>query len=315
MMFRKKVDIKSFKKVYLVHNHNAGKQTFFAAMHRSVERLADEFIAMYGPAAFSYYRINTFNDAQIVARKACDEQVDWIIIAGGDGTLRAISEVLVERDYMPYVSIYPAGTVNLVAKELAQKTDATSWLMRVEKGITAPVWLGKANDRIFLTVAGIGVDSLVVDMVTPKEKKLLSTLAYVRQSGLVAGNEMLLHPWKYKFEVMIDGDGVWRTASSVIVTKSRYYAGRFSLVNGGSLSNPALYVILFKKDRCVDFLRYTALIAADMLSLDKSVEICKAQEVQIRCNVKNFAAELDGDSVATSPLSISLLPTPLNFIS
>ena len=41
MMFRKKVDIKSFKKVYLVHNHNAGKQTFFAAMHRSVERLAD----------------------------------------------------------------------------------------------------------------------------------------------------------------------------------------------------------------------------------------------------------------------------------
>ena len=93
-----------------------------------------------------------------------------IIIAGGDGTLRAISEVLVERDYMPYVSIYPAGTVNLVAKELAQKTDATSWLMRVEKGITAPVWLGKANDRIFLTVAGIGVDSLVVDMVTPKEK-------------------------------------------------------------------------------------------------------------------------------------------------
>ena len=105
MMFRKKVDIKSFKKVYLVHNHNAGKQTFFAAMHRSVERLADEFIAMYGPAAFSYYRINTFNDAQIVARKACDEQVDWIIIAGGDGTLRAISEVLVERDYMPYVSI------------------------------------------------------------------------------------------------------------------------------------------------------------------------------------------------------------------
>ena len=137
----------------------------------------------------------------------------------------------------------------------------------------------------------------------------------MRQSGLVAGNEMLLHPWKYKFEVMIDGDGVWRAASSVIVTKSRYYAGRFSLVNGGSLSNPALYVILFKKDRCVDFLRYTALIAADMLSLDKSVEICKAQEVQIRCNVKNFAAELDGDSVATSPLSISLLPTPLNFIS
>jgi diacylglycerol kinase (ATP) len=314
-MLRKKVDIKSFKKVFLVHNHNAGKQTFFAGLHNNVEDLADEFMRMYGPAVFSYYRINTFRDAQEVANKACEEKADWIIVAGGDGTLRAIAEVLVQREFMPYVSVYPAGTVNLVAKELSQKTDSAHWMARVMKGITAPVWLGKANDRIFLTVAGIGVDSLVVDSVTPKEKKMLSTLAYVRQGGLVAGSEMLLHSWKYKFQVMIDHDGVWRNASSVIVTKSRYYAGRFSLVNGGSLSNPALYVCLFKKDRCVDFLRYTALIAADMLSLDKSVEICKAQEVQIRCNVKNFAAELDGDSVATSPLDISLLPTPLNFIS
>ena len=62
-----------------------------------------------------------------------------------------------------------------------------------------PVCLGRANDRIFLTVAGIGVDSMVVQQVTPKEKKYLSTLAYVRQSGRVLGNEMLLHNWKYRF--------------------------------------------------------------------------------------------------------------------
>ena len=83
----------------------------------------------------------------------------------------------------------------------------------------------------------------------------------------------------------------------------------------GSLSNPVLHVCLFTKDRCVDFLRYTALIAADMLSLDKSVEIYPASRVEIRCNVKQFAAELDGDAVVTSPLSISLLPKALQFIS
>ncbi|MCH3950479.1 MAG: NAD(+)/NADH kinase [Acidaminococcus sp.] len=314
-MLRKRVDIKKFNKVYLVHNHSAGKQSFFAGLQNNVMHLVDECTELYGPTRFEYSRIHTFREAQEVARKICAEKADWVIVAGGDGTLRAIAEVMIEENYMPYISVYPSGTVNLVAKELAQKTDVDQWMFHVSKGVTVPVWLGKANDRIFLTVAGIGVDSMVVDNVTPEEKKYLSTLAYVRQSGKVAGNEMLLHSWKYKFKVMIDNDGIWREASSVIVTKSRYYAGRFSLVNGGSLSNPALYVCLFKKNRCVDFLRYTALIAADMLSLDKTVEICKAKEVQIRCNVKNFAAELDGDSVVTSPLSISLLPTPLNFIS
>ena len=57
------------------------------------------------------------------------------------------------------------------------------------------------------------------------------------------------------------------------------------------------------------------IIAADLLSLDNTVKIIEAQKVQIKCNVKNFAAELDGDSVATSPLDISILPTPIKFIS
>lgn len=65
----------------------------------------------------------------------------------------------------------------------------------------------------------------------------------------------------------------------------------------------------------MDFLRYTALIAADMLTLDKSVEIYPAQQVDIRCNVKKFAAELDGDAVVNSPLSLVLLPKSLEFIS
>lgn len=314
-MLRRKVDIKSFQKVLLVHNHNAGKQSFFSGIHKNVDTIAKRLLQTYGAERFHYVEVGTFAAAQAAGRRICEEKVDWVIVAGGDGTLRALVEVCVEHDYWPYVSVYPAGTVNLVAKELMLRTDVNNWMFQISKGVTLPVCLGKANDRIFLTVVGIGVDSMVVKQVTPQEKKYLSTLAYVRQSGKVVGQEMLLHNWKYKFQVMIDNEGIWRDASSVIVTKSRYYAGRFSLVNGGSISNPALHVCLFTKDKCVDFLRYTALIAADMLSLDKSVEIYPAKQVEIRCNVKKFAAELDGDAVVESPLSISLLPRPLQFIS
>ena len=314
-MLRQIVDIDAFHKVLLVHNYSAGKQTFFSGIHKNVDKMAKQLLQLYGPDRFEYVQVSTFAATQEVGRRICEEKVEWVIVAGGDGTLRALVEVCVDADYWPYVSIYPAGTVNLVAKELQQRTDVNNWMFQVSKGFTTPVCLGRANDRIFLTVAGIGVDSLVVDKVTPKEKKYLSTLAYVRQSGKVVGSEMLLHNWKYRFQVMIDDDGVWHEASSAIVTKSRYYAGLFSLVNRGSLSNPVLHVCLFTKDRCVDFLRYTALIAADMLSLDKSVEIYPASRVEIRCNVKQFAAELDGDAVVTSPLSISLLPKALQFIS
>ena len=225
-------------------------------------------------------------ETQAVGKKICAEKIQWVIVAGGDGTLRALVEECVDQDYWPYVSIYPAGTVNLVAKELMQKPMCTTGCTGCPKGSPRCAWgepTTGSSDR-----GRHRRGSMVVQQVTPKEKKYLSTLAYVRQSGRVLGNEMLLHNWKYRFQVMINGDGVWHQASSVIVTKSRYYAGRFSLVNGGSLSNPTMHVCLFTKGRCVDFLRYTALIAADMLTLDKSVEIYPAQQVDIRCNVSKF---------------------------
>ncbi|MEG1160247.1 MAG: diacylglycerol kinase, partial [Acidaminococcaceae bacterium] len=127
--------------------------------------------------------------------------------------------------------------------------------------------------------------------------------------------ELMKTAWQYKFQVMIDNDGIWRDAASVIVAKSRYYAGRFSLVDKASLSSPKLHVCLFTGCKRVDFLRYVALFATDMLELDRTVKIIEAQKVDIKSNVENFAAELDGDSLVSSPLSISLLPTPIKFIS
>ena len=44
--------------------------------------------------------------------------------------------------------------------------DPVRWIQRVRKGRIKPVRIGKANGHIFLTVAGIGFDSKVVDSVS-----------------------------------------------------------------------------------------------------------------------------------------------------
>lgn len=314
-MFREKVDIKSFKKVLLVYNVTSGSHTFAFDIKQQMRILKAALRVNFGHACYHEVELSSYEEMLEVGKRVIDEKIEWVIVAGGDGSLRALVETFVDGDYYPYVSVFPMGTVNLVAKELAQKNIATTWFDNISKGQVRPVWLGKANDRIFLTVAGIGVDSLVVDNVGALEKKYLSKLAYLKQGASVAGQEMLLHNWKYKFQVMIDDNGVWHDATSVIVSKSKYYAGKFYLTSGGSISKPVLHVCLFTGGKAVDFLRYVALIAADFLNLDPSVNIIEAQKVEIKCNVKNFAAELDGDSVATSPLTISLLPKPIKFIS
>ncbi len=314
-MLRERINVQEFKSIMIVYNSKAGCHQFFGDMQQRISEVSITLRQLLGAKIVKEVSLSTFVQIQAVGKRICEERVDWVVVAGGDGTLRALVEVFVENNYWPYVSIFPAGTVNLVAKELLQTSDPEKWLKRTLKGIVTPIWLGKANDRIFLTVAGIGVDSLVVHGVTDKEKKYLSKFAYVRQGSELVRKELFMRNWQYKFQVMINGDGVWRDASSVIVAKSRYYAGRFSLVDHGSLSAPTLHVCMFTGSKRADFLRYAALLATDLLSLDKTVEIIPATSVVIRSNVDAFVAELDGDSLVSSPLDISLIDRPLNFIS
>ena len=308
------VEVAKLKKVVIVYNRNSGKQLFASMIMKINEifkRLKDEL----GPKTVELREIKRFDEIPAIAEELEVQQVDWVVIAGGDGTIRALIEQLANRKYLPYISVFPAGTVNLVAKELLMRGDPYKWVRRVLKGVEVPVYLGRANGHVFLTVTGFGFDSLVVDSVTEKEKKLLNKLAYVLQGTELMRKEVLFNNWRYRFEVRFDDEAEWHEASSVIVGKSRYYAGRYNLFRGASLSTPWLYTALFTGAKRADFIRYAACIAMEALGLDKDIVVRKAKRLEIRCNVEDFAAELDGDAVTTAPLTIELEEEPIKFLA
>ena len=307
-------EVMQFKKVVIVYNRNSGKQ-LFASMIARINEIFKRLKDALGSKTVELREIKRFDEIPAIAEALQAEAVDWVIIAGGDGTIRAFVEQLSNRKYLPYISVFPAGTVNLVAKELLLSGDPYKWAKRVLKGVEVPVYLGRANGHVFLTVTGIGFDSLVVDNVTEKEKKLLNKLAYVLQGTEIMRKEVLFNNWRYRFEVRFDDEDQWHECSSVIVGKSRYYAGRYNLFRGASLSTPWLYTALFTGAKRADFIRYAACIAMEALGLDKDIVVRRAKSLEIRCNVEDFAAELDGDAVTTAPLSIELEEEPIKFLA
>ncbi len=309
-----RVEIEKFNKVLIVHNRNSGKQ-LFASMFARVNEVYKHLKDIFGSKRIELYDVKNFADLDIISERIVAEQIDWVIIAGGDGTIRALIERLADKKYLPYISVFPAGTVNLVAKELLMSIEPIKWVKRVAKGIVNPVYLGRANNHVFLTVTGIGFDSLVVHNVTEESKKLLNKMAYVVQGAELIHKELAFSDWRYKFKVRFDDEEDWHEASSVIVGKSRYYAGRYSLFEGASLASPVLHVALFTGNTRNDFMRYAACIAIEALQLEESIIIRKAKKLEIRCNVEDFAAELDGDAVTTAPLKIEIEDTPIKFLA
>lgn len=309
-----RVEIEKFNKVLIVYNRNSGKQ-LFASMFARVNEIYKHIKKILGAKRTEMYDIKSFVNLDEIAERVVEERIDWVIIAGGDGTIRALIEKLANKNYLPYISVFPAGTVNLVAKELLMGNEPEKWVKRVTKGIVAPVYLGRSNGHIFLTVTGIGFDSWVVNNVTEESKKLFNKMAYAVQGAELMRKEIAFNNWRYKFEVRFDDEDVWHEASSVIVGKSRYYAGRYCLFNDASLASPQLHVALFTGNTRNDFLRYAACIAMEALSLEKSIIIKTAKKLEIRCNEENFAAELDGDAITTAPLTITVDEVPIKFLA
>ena len=306
--------IRDFKKVVVLYNRNSGKQ-IFASMLARVNELFKRLKLLVGSKRVQLVDIISFTELGAHIDNIVQEQVDWVIIAGGDGTIRTVVEELWNRDYHPYISVFPAGTVNLIAKELQLSNEPAKWMKRISKGVLQKVYLGRANGHVFLTVAGIGFDSLVVDQVGELEKRLLNKMAYVLQSTEIMRKELLFSNWRYSFQVRLDGEEQWRPASSVIVGKSRYYAGRYSLFNEASLGSPVFHIALFQGHERADFLRYATCIAIEALYLDNTIQVCQAKRLELRCNVEGFPVELDGDAITATPMEIFMEPRPAVFIA
>ena len=177
MQPKTQINVRQFKRVLILYNRYSGKQLFASMMSRinEVYKLLKQELA----AEINLVDVKLFEQMPEIAKEAAEKQYDWVIIAGGDGTIRAFVEDMLRLDYRPYISVFPAGTVNLIAKEMSLRNEPIRWVYRALKGYVYPFYTARANGNLFLTVASVGFDSLVVDGVGAMQKRLLNKFAYV----------------------------------------------------------------------------------------------------------------------------------------
>lgn len=122
-----------------------------------------------------------------VARSALAEKVDAVLVAGGDGTVRAVSEAM-SGSGVP-LTIVPSGTGNLLARNLMLPlTDAEVMVRATFEGDVLPMDIGWASLRrvdgqeeeyAFVVMGGIGLDAAMIANTSPQLKKTVGWVAYV----------------------------------------------------------------------------------------------------------------------------------------
>jgi diacylglycerol kinase family enzyme len=120
-------------------------------------------------------------------RAAVEGGVDAVLVAGGDGTVRAVAETLTDTR-MP-LAIVPSGTGNLLARNLnLPLTDPDAMIRATFDGDLHPTDAGVARLRRpdgtteehgFVVMAGMGLDAAMIANTNPQLKKTVGWVAYV----------------------------------------------------------------------------------------------------------------------------------------
>lgn len=135
----------------------------------------------------AFYQTTIADAGQEVTREALERGVDVVLVAGGDGTVRAVAETMAGSG-VP-LAVVPSGTGNLLARNIGLPlTDAETMIRAALGDFVHPIdigWAtltradGTASEHAFVVLAGIGLDAHMIANTRPDLKRSVGWVAYV----------------------------------------------------------------------------------------------------------------------------------------
>lgn len=259
-------------------------------------RLLGETVARLGVQGISV-RVRISHNADQATDYASEaSHADEVVLAmGGDGTINAVVNGLKPGAVF---GIIPAGTVNVLARELAIRTPRRAWEV-IKNGQSRPLTVGRVttaeHSRLFLLMAGVGIDGMVVKNVRPEEKHLLGKGAY----ALALARSLQERAEGKKLTIEYDNGSL--DCDSIIVCNASLYGGDIKMARRTNVFSPELEALFIRSSSHLEYIETASRLLLDLdiarRLLLPSLKINGTRPVQI-----------DGDFFGYSPVMVEAIP-------
>jgi len=248
-------------------------------------------------------------DAERLAREA-EPAFDLIVAAGGDGTVSEVANGLAAA--LRPMAVLPLGTGNVLART-ANLPSAPRRLARlIAEEAPRAIWPGRAGERLFVAMTGIGFDAEVVAALSEPLKRRIGRLAFAWA--------ILRCLQRYRrSEIVVEIDGASHRAASVVILNGRCYAGGFVLAPAARLDDRLLHVVLFRGTGRLAALRSLGAMLVGLLHRLPEVSVLAARSVRVTACPgaadRPPLVEIDGDIGGPLPILLEIAAAPLLLVA
>ncbi|HLN79798.1 MAG TPA: diacylglycerol kinase family protein [Thermoanaerobaculia bacterium] len=274
-----------------MYNPTAGQRDRAAKMQEFITRMrADGLELINSPTTAPGH-------ATEIVRNLLPAGLDVVAVCGGDGTVSEAACGLVGST-VP-LAILPAGTSNVLARELSIPLQLDPAAKLLLEGVPRPVRVLFANERAFLLWAGVGLDARIMGHMSLVLKRWLG------RTGIffTVADEFFRYEFP-RLEVTVDGER--HEATFAVVCHARHYAGPWIIAPDARLDSDDLDVMLFSDRSRWQFLslfRQMRLARGEHLR-GRLAQIVRGRTATVR-SLETYPVEVqvDGDCVLETPIN------------
>ena len=228
------------------------------------------------------------------------DQIDLVVLAGGDGTMNAAADALLECG-LP-LGILPTGTGNDLARTLGVPTTLVEAAEVIATGRRHAIDLGRVNGKHFFNVASIGLAAELPRHHTVERKRRWWIFAYVLS---------VRDAWRatrpFRATLSCDGERRRLRAIQISVGNGRHYGGGMTVSADAAIDDGWLDVYCLRPQSFWQLLVLFPALRFGRLRRQEAVLVMRGRALEVRTR-RPMPINTDGELTARTPARFDVIP-------
>jgi len=231
------------------------------------------------------------------------DQVDLVIIGGGDGTLNAAVDGLVDTQLT--LGILPLGTANDLARTLGIPNSLPEACEIIAKGQVQRIDLGWVNGKHFFNVASLGLSVQITQQLTKEAKRRWGVFAY---AATALGVIWQARP--FRAEIRLKGESISVKTVQIAVGNGRYYGGGMTVTHDATIDDQRLDLYSLEIQHWWQIIALLPAMRGGQHTTLPGVRALHAKEIEVY-TTRPLPINTDGEITTYTPAQFRVIPQAL----
>jgi diacylglycerol kinase (ATP) len=240
-----------------------------------------------------------------LAKRAAAAGIELIIAAGGDGTIHAVANGIISTRSV--LGIIPTGTMNNLAHSLNIPDTIPAACVAIASGETRSIDVGQINDRVFIEVAGIGLEAALF----PAAEEIKQSRLFPTIHGIVSGLKALFEFKPTRLRITLNG-GRRRPYNAIQITicNAPFYGAHFQMASEIVMDDGLLDAFIYQNFSKLAYLRHVFFLSHGKRPYQPRLKRLRVQSLLVTADAP-MEIQVDGQPLGYTPAEVKVLPDAL----